>query len=140
MDLVRLAAIRSEALSVDECLAAVVDRRAGGIAVFVGAVREQDGGRAVATLGYSAHPSAEAVLRTVAETVAAELPVCALAVVHRVGELAIGELAVVVAASAPHRDQAFAAARRLIDDVKDQVPIWKQQEFVDGEQEWVGTA
>jgi len=138
MDVVRLAAIRSTALSVDECLGAVADPAAGGTTVFVGAVREQDGGRGVSELEYSAHPSADARLREVTAAVAAELPVCGLAAVHRVGVLALGELAVVVAASAPHRDQAFAAARRLIDEVKAQVPIWKRQVYADGEQEWVG--
>ena len=136
---VRLTAIRTSALTVDECLAAVADPRAGGTTVFVGAVREQDGGRGVSELEYSAHPSAQETLRAVAEAVAADLPVCGLAAIHRVGVLAIGELAVVVAASAPHRDQAFAAARRLIDDVKAQVPIWKRQVFTDGGEDWVGT-
>jgi len=75
----------------------------------------------------------------VAAAVAADLPVCGLAAVHRTGLLAIGDVAVIVAASAPHRGEAFEAARRLIDDLKAQVPIWKHQVFVDGEPEWVGT-
>ena len=90
-------------------------------------------------LEYQAHPGAEAALRAVADRIAAELPVHALAAVHRTGLLAVGDIAVVVAASAAHRGQAFEAARRLIDDLKATVPIWKRQVFDDGDQEWVGT-
>jgi molybdopterin synthase catalytic subunit len=102
-------------------------------------VRDHDGRAAEVTgLSYSAHPTAEAELRRVAEKVVADFPVRALAATHRVGELRVGEIAVVVAVSSPHRDEAFAAARRLIDDLKSEVPIWKHQTFVDGESEWVG--
>jgi molybdopterin synthase catalytic subunit len=74
----------------------------------------------------------------VAEHVAATHPVTALAAVHRVGDLVVGDLAVVVAASCPHRAEAFAACRALIDELKATVPIWKNQVFADGSQEWVG--
>lgn len=134
----RLLAIRPTPLSVDEVLAAVADDAAGGISVFVGAVRDEDGGRAVSGLGYTAHPSALAALREVAEQVAADHPVRALAAVHRTGELAVGDLAVVVAVACAHRGDAFAACRQLIDDLKARVPIWKHQRFTDGAQEWVG--
>ena len=83
--------------------------------------------------------TATEALLSVMDAVAADLPVVAVAAVHRVGMLAIGDVAVVVAASAAHRDEAFLAARRLIDDLKATVPIWKRQVFTDGEQEWVGT-
>ncbi|GHF68336.1 molybdopterin biosynthesis protein MoeE [Streptomyces mashuensis] len=135
---VRLLAIRDTPLSVDEVFAAVGDAAAGGTALFVGTVRDHDGGSGVTGLGYSAHPTAEAELRRVAEKVAADFPVRALAAVHRVGELAVGDLAVVVAVSCPHRAEAFEACRRLIDDLKAQVPIWKHQHFTDGTEEWVG--
>ncbi|MGW0199332.1 molybdenum cofactor biosynthesis protein MoaE [Nonomuraea sp. NPDC003201] len=138
MDVIRLLGIRDTALSVDEVLAAVGDHAAGGTAVFVGTVREQDHGKPVTRLSYSAHPSAEAELRQVAEKVAADFPVTALAAVHRVGDLELGEAAVIVAVAAPHRDEAFKASRRLIDDLKANVPIWKHQVFADGETEWVG--
>ena len=138
-DVVRLLAIRDTALSVDEVLAAVADPRAGGVVTFVGAVRDHDEARAVSELAYTAHPSALATLRAVAEEVAAAYPVYGLAAVHRVGELAVGELAVVVAASGAHRAEAFDAARRLIDELKARVPLWKQQRFDDGGQEWVGS-
>ncbi len=144
MTVIRLLDIRDEPLSVDEVVAAVKDPAAGGTAFFVGSVRDHDRAqgertaREVSRLSYSAHPSAADRLREVMEKIAADFPVTALAAVHRVGELEIGDLAVVVAAAAPHRAEAFEACRRLIDDLKHQVPIWKYQEFADGGSEWVG--
>jgi molybdopterin synthase catalytic subunit len=135
---IRLLAVRETALSVDEVLAAVADPVAGGTVVFVGTVRDEDSGKAVEALGYSAHPSVDVALREVAEHVAATHPVTALAAVHRVGDLAVGDLAVVVAASCPHRAEAFTACQALIDELKAIVPIWKNQVFADGSQEWVG--
>ncbi|GAA3003865.1 molybdenum cofactor biosynthesis protein MoaE [Streptosporangium longisporum] len=138
VDVIRLLGIRDDALSVDEVLAAVGDHAAGGTAVFIGTVRDQDHGRPVTALSYSAHPSATDELRRVAEKIAADFPVTALAAVHRVGDLRLGDIAVVVAVAAPHRGEAFEASRRLIDDLKAQVPIWKNQLFTDGSSEWVG--
>jgi len=138
VDAIRLIGVRDSPLSVDEVLAAVADPGSGGTAVFVGTVREQDGGRAVSALGYTAHPTVEDELRRVAEKVAADHPVRALAALHRVGDLRIGDVSVVVAVACPHRGDAFAAARRLIDDLKHEVPIWKHQRFADGDEEWVG--
>lgn len=135
----RLLALRSTAIAVDEVLAAVADPAAGGVVSFTGLVRDSDGGRAVTQLEYVAHPDAAAVLERVARTVADDVPVVALAAVHRTGLLAVGDVAVVVAASAAHRGEAFEAARRLIDDLKAQVPIWKRQVFAGGQQEWVGS-
>ena len=135
---IRLLGVREEPLSVDEVFAAVTDPGAGGIALFVGTVRERDGGRGVTGLGYTAHPSVLDDLRAVAEEVVAAHPVRALAAVHRVGDLAVGDLAVVVGVSCPHRGDAFAAARMLIDELKSRVPIWKHQVFDDGGDEWVG--
>lgn len=134
----RLAAIRETPLSVDEVLAAVGDPAYGGTTLFVGTVRDQDHGRAVVSLEYSAHPTALAELERVISEVADSAPGVALAALHRVGALAIGDIAVVVAAAAPHRGDAFVAARTLIDRIKSEVPLWKQQEFTDGEREWVG--
>lgn len=138
MDVIRLLGVRDTPLSVDEVLGAVGDAGAGGTALFIGVVRDHDHGRPVTRLSYSAHPTAEQGLRAVMEKVAAAFPVKALAAVHRVGDLEIGDLAVVVAASCAHRAEAFEASRRLIDDLKAQVPIWKHQQFADGETEWVG--
>jgi molybdopterin synthase catalytic subunit len=138
-NVVRLVDIRDTALDVAEVLAAVSDDAAGGVTLFVGAVRNHDEAKSVSHLDYSAHPTAAARLREVVETVAGRHPVTAVAAVHRVGQLAIGDAAVVVAAAAAHRGEAFDAARDLIDDLKATVPIWKHQSFADGSEEWVGT-
>jgi molybdopterin synthase catalytic subunit len=135
-----MAEFRSEPLSVDEVHAAVADPESGAIALFVGTVRDHDHGRAVAELSYSAHPSGAEQLRLVAEKVAARFPVRALAAVHRTGDLNIGDLAVVVAAASDHRDEAFAACRALIEDLKQSVPVWKKQLFAEGGSEWVNSA
>jgi molybdopterin synthase catalytic subunit len=138
-DVIRLVDIRDQPLSVDEVRAAVADPAAGGEALFVGAVRDHDDDRSVDRLGYSAHPSALDQMWQVAQRVAERYPVVGLAAVHRVGDLAVGDLAVVVAVSCPHRGEAFDACRELIDDLKASVPIWKHQIFRDGSEEWVGT-
>ena len=139
MGIVRLLDVRDEPLSVDDVLAAVVDPAVGGICLFVGTVRDVDHGKSVTKLDYTAHPSVSDVLREVAGEVASTYPVNALAAVHRVGELKVGDVAVVVAAAAPHRAEAFDACRRLIDELKARVPIWKHQLFDDGDVEWVGS-
>jgi molybdopterin synthase catalytic subunit len=140
MSVVRLIDVRETELSVDEVRAAVADPAAGGIALFAGAVRDSDHDRDVSGLSYSAHPSATGELRRVAETIAEKFPaVVGIAAVHRVGDLAIGDLAVVLAVSCPHRSEAFDACRELIDLLKASVPIWKHQRFGDGTAEWVGT-
>lgn len=131
--------IRSLPLSVDEVLAAVADPAAGGVVSFTGLVRSSDGGRAVTALEYSAHPSALARMTEVVAGIGASPGVVAVAALHRVGPLVVGDVAVVVAASAGHRDEAFVACRRLIDEIKAEVPIWKHQRFADGTEEWVGT-
>lgn len=138
-DAVRLIAVRDEPLDVAEVTAAVSDDRAGGLNVFVGAVRDHDAGQEVVELEYSAHPSAADRLAEVAAEVAAEFDVIAVAAVHRVGTLRIGDLAVVSAVSAAHRGEAFEASRALIDRLKQRVPIWKHQRFADGTEEWVDT-
>lgn len=134
-----LADIRESALSVDEVLEAVRHPRAGGIATFIGVVREHDHGQGVQSLEYTSHPSAPQVLRELAERLALEGDVIRVAAVHRVGHLEIGDVAVVVAVSAVHRAEAFAVCRELIDALKATVPIWKHQIFADGGDEWVGT-
>jgi len=139
VSVIRLIAVRESELSVDEVRAAVADPAAGGIALFAGAVRDSDHDRGVSGLSYSAHPSAADELRRVAEVIAEKYPVIGIAAVHRVGDLAIGDLAVVLAVSCPHRAEAFDACRDLIDILKASVPIWKHQRFDDGTSEWVGT-
>jgi molybdopterin synthase catalytic subunit len=136
---VRLLDLRETELDPAEVLAAVDDPAAGGVNLFVGAVRDHDGGEQVDHLDYTAHPSALDRMREVAEGVAAEFEVIALAAVHRTGQLHVGDAAVLVAASAAHRGQAYDASRALIDRLKATVPIWKHQIFADGREEWVGT-
>lgn len=138
-DVVRLVAIRETPLDITEVYAAVTDEAAGGIAVFVGTVRDHDRDRPVRGLGYTAHPNAEPELRAVVDEVVEQHPVTAVAVLHRVGELGLGDVAVAVAVACAHRGDAFAACRQLIDELKARVPIWKHQVFADGGQEWVGT-
>ena len=133
-----LSDVRETPLGVDEVLELVRDPRCGGIALFVGVVRDHDHGEPVSSLDYSAHPTVVETLRTVCEQVAARHPVARLGAVHRVGHLDIGDVAVVAAVSAAHRGEAFDACRDLVDTLKATVPIWKHQQFSDGLDEWVG--
>jgi molybdopterin synthase catalytic subunit len=139
LPVVRLVELRETPLDVAEVLRAVEDPTAGGVAVFVGNVRDHDHGASVDGLDYSAHPSALDRLREVTGRIAETYNVRAVAAVHRVGTLGIGDAAVVVAAAAAHRGVAFDACRALIDELKATVPIWKHQRFADGTDEWVGT-
>jgi molybdopterin synthase catalytic subunit len=137
-EVVREASVSAEPLSVDRLLARVSDPRVGGIGLFVGVVRDHDNGSAVTSLDYTAHPSAAAALTACAEQTAAAYDVLTLAVSHRTGHLDVGDLAVVVAVGAAHRQPALEACRHLIDTLKEQVPIWKEQALADGTTEWVG--
>jgi molybdopterin synthase catalytic subunit len=136
---VRLCELREAPLDAAEVLAAVEDRTAGGVNLFVGTVRDHDHGASVDRLDYSAHPSALERLREVAEGVARDFDVVALGVVHRTGLLRIGDVAVLVAASAVHRAEAYDASRALIDRLKENLPVWKHQTFADGRDEWVNS-
>lgn len=127
-----------EPLSIDRIVASLRDRRAGGLGLFVGLVRDADGGRGVTSLDYTSHPSAADVLAAVAADVAARHDVLGVAVEHRTGHLEVGDLAVVVGSAAEHRAAALEACRDLIDTLKQTVPIWKEQSFTDGDVEWVG--
>ena len=131
--------LRETPLDVAEVVAALDDDASGGLTLFVGRVRDHDGGKDVDGLEYSAHPSALDRLREVCERVAEEYDVHGVAAVHRTGTLGIGDIAVVVATSAAHRGDAFVASKALIDTLKAEVPIWKHQRFGDGTDEWVGT-
>ena len=146
---VRLVDIREVPLDVAEVVDSLDDHAAGGLVLFVGQVRDHDGPAAargagpspdkrVTSLDYRAHPSGLTRLRVVCERVAREHDVHGVAAVHRVGHLELGDLAVVVATTASHRGEAFAASEALIDTLKSEVPIWKHQRFADGDEEWVG--
>ena len=133
-----LAVVRDEPLGVDEVLDAVRHPRCGAVSLFVGVVRDHDHGEPVTALDYSSHPSAADELARVCREVAARHSVSRVAAVHRSGHLEVGDLAVVVGVSAPHRGEAMEACRDLIDTLKSTVPIWKHQQFPDGTDEWVG--
>ncbi len=136
---IRLVDVRETVLDVAEVLAALDHDAAGGVNLFIGAVRNHDQGRQVTHLEYTAHPTAVEELRAVAVEVAGEYDVLAMAVIHRTGRLAIGDAAVVTGVVAAHRGASFDANRELIDRLKKRVPIWKHQVFADGSDEWVGT-
>lgn len=135
-----LAEVSQESLDVARH-AALVDRAAAGAVVtFAGVVRDHDGGRAVRGLDYSAHPTAGRVVAEVAAEVAARaVGVRAIAVSHRIGPLAIGDVALACAVAADHRQAAFATCAELVDEVKRQLPVWKHQVFADGAEEWVNS-
>ena len=139
---VALVGIRAEPLSIDEVIAAVQHPRAGAVGLFVGQVRDHDHGQGVTALDYSAHPSAADRVAEIAAdllaSVGADRGVLRAAVVHRVGALGIGDLAIVAAVSAEHRAEAITTCHALVDRVKAEVPIWKHQRFADGSDEWVG--
>ncbi len=137
---VLVAEVRDTPLSVDEVIDAVRDETCGGLVTFLGIVRDHDHGKSVEGLGYSAHPLAGEHLAAVCAAVANAHSTARVGAVHRIGDLVVGDLAVVVAVAAPHRSEAFAACRELIDSLKREVPIWKHQVFADGADEWVGIA
>jgi molybdopterin synthase catalytic subunit len=133
-----LVALRDAPLSVDEAIAHVRHAGAGAVCVFLGMVRDHNDGRAVVKLEYEAYPSmAIAEMQRIVEELAAEVGGVRLAVLHRTGALAVGDVAVVCAASAPHRGEAYRACRSLIDRVKARVPIWKREHGPEGAY-WVG--
>ncbi len=131
------ALVTTDPVDVTALEALVADASAGAVVSFGGIVRDHDGGRAVTMIEYVGHPSAQDVLARVAADVAARTDVEALAVAHRLGPLQVGDAALVVAVSAAHRQEAFAAAALLVDEVKEHLPVWKRQEFPDGTDEWV---
>lgn len=133
-----LVALREAPLSIDEAVAHVSHAGAGAVCVFLGNVRDVNDGRAVVKLEYEAYATmAVAEMGRIAEEIAAEIEGVRLAVIHRVGSLGVGDTAVVCAASAPHRGEAYRACRALIDRVKARVPIWKREHGPGGAY-WVG--
>ncbi|MPY96513.1 MAG: molybdenum cofactor biosynthesis protein MoaB [Actinophytocola sp.] len=135
-----LSQVTDQSVSVDEHAAAVADRTAGAVVSFGGVVRDHDGGRDVRSLYYEGHPRAGDVLDdVVAEVTARHSGVRAVAVSHRIGDLAIGDVALACAVAAAHRQEAFAACSDLVDTVKQRLPIWKHQVFADGTDEWVNS-
>jgi molybdopterin synthase catalytic subunit len=130
--------LRAAPLSMDEAVARVKHGGAGAVCVFVGMVRDENDGRAVVKLEYEAYPAmATAEMARIVEEIEAEVAGVRLAVQHRTGVLGVGDVAVVCAASAPHRGEAYRACRELIDRVKARVPIWKREHGPEGAY-WVG--
>lgn len=125
-------------LVVADAVAAVSAPEIGGVDLFLGLVRNHNDGRAVTRLEYHAYVSmAEKEMQRIAEEIAAEIPGVRLAALHRIGSLGVGDVAVVCAAGAVHRGEAFQACRALIDRIKHRVPIWKREHGPDGPY-WVG--
>lgn len=152
------AVLSAEPISADQAIAAVESETAGAVVSFSGVVRNHDGGKPVGRLSYSAHPTAHQVMADVVAALVAEhtpagepggepgsgrggeeksQPVRIWAA-HRIGMLEVGDSALVCAVSAAHRGQAFEVCSELVDRIKAQVPIWKEQFFTDGTVEWVG--
>ncbi|MGU3500756.1 molybdenum cofactor biosynthesis protein MoaE [Mycobacterium sp. C31M] len=136
-----LVGLSEEPISLTEHEDLVAHEAAGAVVGFSGVVRDHDGGRAVTRLEYSAHPSAlQTLTEVVHEVAAAAEGVRAVAVSHRIGDLRIGDAALVVAVAADHRGAAFATCALMVDTVKERLPVWKHQHFGDGTDEWVNSA
>lgn len=130
--------ITSKPLSVQDLVEAVLTDEDGAVVTFVGIVRNNHHGRRVVALEYEAYAEmAEAEMRRIGMEMMARWGLHGIAIRHRVGKLAVGELSVVIAVSAPHRHEAFEACREALDLLKTSVPVWKKEYFEDGE-EWVG--
>jgi molybdopterin synthase catalytic subunit len=151
------AVLSAAPISVDQAIAAVESDTAGAVVSFSGVVRNHDGGKPVQRLSYSAHPTAHQVMADVVAALVAEQAAAGgtggdadagqpagprqpvrIWAAHRIGMLEIGDPALVCAVSAAHRGQAFEVCSELVDRIKAQVPIWKEQFFTDGTVEWVG--
>lgn len=140
MTAVRRADVVDAPVSVRDVEELVAGRAAGAVVTFSGDVRDHDDGRHVQHLEYEGHPTAAAVIAEVAREVAERHDVLAIAVLHRVGLLQVGDAALVAAVAAVHRKEAFAACADLVDEVKHRLPVWKHQVFTDGSDEWVNCA
>ena len=130
--------LSDEPLSLDAAAAEVADDRAGAIATFVGTTRIDSRGRTVRYLEYEAYPGmAEEVMERIAQDLRSKYELCDVAIHHRVGRVGIGETSVVIAVSAPHRQDALAACKEAIDTLKETVPLWKKEVYEGGD-EWLG--
>jgi molybdopterin synthase catalytic subunit len=130
--------LSADRLSLDAAVDEVRSDRAGAIATFIGTTRVQSRGRTVLHLDYEAYEEmAEQVMAETAEGLKRRHDLCEIAIHHRIGRVDIGEASVVIAVSAPHRQDALAACKEAIDTLKEQVPLWKK-EFYEGGQEWIG--
>ncbi|MDQ2966876.1 MAG: molybdenum cofactor biosynthesis protein MoaE [Actinomycetota bacterium] len=130
--------LRAEPLSLDAVVDEVRSPQAGAIATFTGTTRVQSRGRTVLHLDYEAYQEmAEQVMTQIAEELKSRYDLCEIAIHHRTGRVDIGEASVMIAVSAPHRQDALAACKDAIDTLKERVPLWKK-EFYEGGEEWIG--
>lgn len=131
--------LTDEPIDVQELLAFVGDPGAGAVATFIGATRDHNEGRSVVSLDYEAYPGmAERQMARLGEEAGAKWRITRIAMVHRIGNVPIGEASVAIAVSAPHREDAFRACRYAIDELKKRVPIWKKEIYQGGEV-WIGS-
>ena len=131
-------ALSEQPLSLEAVVEEVASEEAGAVVTFVGTTRVHSRGRTVTTLEYEAYEGmAERVMSEIADELTARYELCAIAIHHRIGRVAIGERSVVIAVSAPHRQDALAACKDAIDTLKERVPLWKKEVYVGGE-EWIG--
>ena len=131
-------ALSEQPLSLEAVVEEVASEEAGAVATFVGTTRVHSRGRTVTTLEYEAYEGmAERVMSEIADELTTRYELCAIAIHHRIGRVAIGERSVVIAVSAPHRQDALAACKDAIDTLKERVPLWKKEVYVGGE-EWIG--
>jgi molybdopterin synthase catalytic subunit len=132
--------VTTAVINVFELANLIRDESCGAIVTFSGEVRNHDCGKEVVSLTYEIHPSAPEKLTEITQSVAEKFQVQKVAIAHRYGEIPIGQTAFAVVVSAHHRESAFEACSALVNEVKEQLPIWKHQVFKDGSDEWVNTA
>jgi len=133
-------AVTSESLDPLESFDDLSSHSDGAVLIFQGRVRETNDGRAVTGLSYQAYGEmAEKELRSICEEAAERYSIGALRAIHRVGELALGEVSVVIGVAAPHRADCYEASRFVIEELKVRLPVWKHERYVDGDAAWVGT-
>lgn len=132
--------LTDQVIALPDFLAQVESHSAGAIAIFCGNVRTHDHGKEVSTLSYEIHPQTEAILSQLVTEVADRHKVISVSVAHRFGNIELGQSALIVAISAEHRGEAFAACSEMVDEIKAKIPIWKHQVFTDGTDEWVNCA
>lgn len=132
--------VTEEALDVTGHLAAVHDDRCGAVSTFIGQVRNHDPGvhGAVTSIAYSAHPDAQSVLERIVAEVRASADPLRIAVSHRIGGLAVGDLALLVCVASAHRAQAYETSREVVERIKVELPVWKKQHTADGTSHWSG--
>ena len=131
--------VTEEELDVAAHISAATYDRIGAQVTFIGQIRNHDPAvpAEVSSIDYSAHPDAEMILKSIISEVQTEFP-CLIAASHRIGHLKVGDIALVVAVSAPHRAQAYEVSRNVVERIKAELPIWKKQHDIAGDSHWSG--